>query len=420
MNPNLQRAMLLCEQNRPELAVEYFRQALGDEPDESIIHASFAVCLADLEQLDDAEHHARRAIELDPDLDFNHYAAGYVLDERKRFKEAAAAALEAIRLDPEEPMYWALLASIRGQQERWQDALEAAENGLRHDPAHPGCVNIRSMALQLLGRRQEADAATEAALARDPENPLSHYTRGMALLESGQRKQAMYHFREALRIEPNFEPAREGIVMALKSANPLYRPFLAFAFWLARRGSKWGLILPIGLWLLLQAGRALSNTYPALEPWIGPATYAYLALIAVTWLGPHIFDMVVMVHPLGRHALPRRRKVAAWVIVAMALTGGGLLLATWLSGWVLFLLLGIPLLFLTIPVAGLFRAEAGWPRKVLLLVAAGCVGMVLVSFGLLFLQSDWDRFFGVWQASLWACAIASWVSIFLAPITPTR
>lgn len=420
MNPNLQRALLLAEQKRPELAVEYFRQALGEEPANSLAHASFAICLADMNKLDEAERHAREAISIDPHIDFNHYAVGYVLDERNDFKRAALAVLEAIRIDPEEPMYWALLASIRMQQERWQEALEATENGLRHDPTHPGCVNINAMALQMLGRRGESVQASAAALARDPENPLSHYTRGMALLESGQRQEAMYHFRECLRIEPNFEPAREGIVMALKSANPLYRPFLSAAFWLARKGSAWGLMLPVGLWVLLQVGRSLSDSNPWLEPYITPATYVYIGIIGVTWLGPHIFDIVVMVHPLGRLAMPRLRKAAGWTVLAMAAVGGGLVCTYLISDFLLPLILGAPLLFLTIPVAGAFRASEGWPRKVMIAIAAICVGLVLLSVAVLFVQSDWDRFFGVWQAALWACAIASWVSVFLAPITPKR
>src|SRR5690606_12396367 len=177
------------------------------------------------------------------------------LDDRNRFVEAASVIEQAIRLEPDEPMYWALLAGIRGQQERWHEALEAADNGLQHDPTHPGCVNLRGLALQMTGRRREAVATTDAALARDPENPMSHFTRGMALLEGGQRQEAMYHFRECLRLDPNFEPAREGIVDALKAANPLYRPILKFSFWLARKGSKWGMILPIGLWVLVQVGR---------------------------------------------------------------------------------------------------------------------------------------------------------------------
>ena len=420
MNPNLQRALLLAEQNRPEMAVDYFQQAIGDEPENSLAHASFAICLADMEKYDDAERHAREAVSLAPQVDFNHYAAGYVFDERNDFKRAAAAVQEALRIDPEEPMYWALLASVRMQQERWHEALEATENGLRHDPSHPGCVNLNAMALQMLGRRNESVQASAAALARDPENPLSHYTRGMALLEGGQRQEAMYHFRECLRIEPNFEPAREGIVIALKSANPLYRPFLAAAFWLTRKGSSWGLILPIGLWILLQVGRSLSKSNPELEPWITPATYLYIAFIAVTWLGPHIFDIIVMLHPLGRHAMPRRRKIAGWVILSMVVVGGGLLVGSFFVDFLLLMLIGVPILFLTIPVAGAFRASEGWPSKVMLLIATGCVGMVLLSFILLIVNTDADQFMGIWSASLWACAIASWVSLFLAPITPKR
>lgn len=420
MNPNLQRALLLAEQGRHEMALPYFQQCLGDEPTNAHAHAAFALSLARLEKFDDAEAHAREAIHLEPDASMPYYALAFVLDDRNRFVEAAGVIEQAIRLEPDEPIYWALLAGIRGQQERWHEALEAADNGLQHDPTHPGCVNLRGLALQMTGRRREAVATTDAALARDPENPMSHFTRGMALLEGGQRQEAMYHFRECLRLDPNFEPAREGIVDALKAANPLYRPILKFSFWLARKGSTWGMILPIGLWVLVQVGRNVAESNPELAPYIDPFIYAYIAFIALTWLGPHIFDFVVMVHPLGRHAMPTVRKRAAWVIFAMAVSGSGLLLTYLLWSWPLGLFIGVPCLFLTIPVSGVFRTRKGWPSTVMKLIAAGCVGLVLLTFLLLVVLTDAKKFVSMWEASLWACAIASWVTIFLAPVTPKR
>jgi tetratricopeptide (TPR) repeat protein len=420
MNPDLQRALLLTEQHRPEMALEYFQRAIGAEPGNAAAHASFALCLSALEKFDEAETRAREAVQLEPDGAFNHYALGYVLNDRNYHHEAADVVEEAIRLEPDEPMYWGLLAAIRGQLEEWQDALDAADNGLQHDPTHPVCINMRGLALQMTGRGREAVETTDAALARDPENPMSHFTRGMTLLESGQRKEAMYHFRECLRLDPNFEPARDGIVDALKAANPLYRPILKFSFWLARKGSKWGVILPIGLWVLLQVGRGISSSNPELAPYTDAATYAYGVFVLLTWLGPHVFDFVVLIHPLGRLAMPRPRKIIALVIAAMGAVGGGLVLAYFLTDWLLFLTLGVPFLALTMPVSGAWRAHQGWPRKVLVSVAGVCIGLTLLSWASMFFVDDFDEFMGYWTVALWACAISSWVAIFITPINPKR
>ena len=420
MNPDLERAILLVEQNRPQMAVEYFQRALGAEPENAMAHAAFSLCLASLEKFDDAEAAARQAIHLQPDSAFSYYALAQVLNERHRLREAAAAIHEAVRLDPDDADYWALMASVRGQQSHWHEALQAADAGLQHDPTHPGCINMRALCLQMTGRGAESVAASDAALARDPENPQSHYTRGLALLEAGRRHEAMYHFKECLRLEPNFQPAREGIVLALKSANPLYRPILKASFWLARGGAKWGIILPIGLWILVQVLNHAGRSNPAIEPYVDPIIYSYVAFVGLTWIGPHVFDLVVMLHPLGRIALTRRQKAAAFIIAALAAIGCGLVALYLTIGGILFLIFGVPLLFITIPVGGLFRAEAGWPRKLMMLILLVCVVLVLTVFGSIFTAATGEQILGLFAASLWACAIASWITIFVAPITPKR
>ncbi len=140
--------------------------------------------------------------------------------------KSEAAAREAVRLDPEDADYYALLASIRVQQRQWADALHNAELGLAVAPDHVACANLKAMALVNLGRRQEADATIQTTLAKEPENAATHANQGWALLHMGDHKAAMEHFREALRLNPNMEWARQGILEALRARNPIYRILL--------------------------------------------------------------------------------------------------------------------------------------------------------------------------------------------------
>ena len=70
MSPRLQRAALLLEQSRFELAEQELRMALADEPDNALGHAFLARCLAERKQFheatEEARHHFTTAIALDP------------------------------------------------------------------------------------------------------------------------------------------------------------------------------------------------------------------------------------------------------------------------------------------------------------------------------------------------------------------
>ena len=57
MNPHLQRASLLLEQSRFDLAEKEIRRALASDPDNAMSHALLGLCLANSEKFDDAQGH---------------------------------------------------------------------------------------------------------------------------------------------------------------------------------------------------------------------------------------------------------------------------------------------------------------------------------------------------------------------------
>ncbi len=193
MNPNLERAILLYQQSRHELAETELRQALASDPDDAYAHALLALCLAEREKFEDSTHEARQAIQLGPDSPFAHYAHARVLYDRNHHQEARAAIAEAIRLDPEDADYYSLLAGIHFDEKRWPEALNAAEQGLQFDPEHTGCTNLRAMAMVKLGRKAEAGATIDAALAKNPDNALTHANQGWTLREQGEPRKALEH-----------------------------------------------------------------------------------------------------------------------------------------------------------------------------------------------------------------------------------
>ena len=61
MNPNLQRALLLFQQSRHDLAEAELRQSLASEPQDAYAHALLALCLSKRESFQEATDEARQA-----------------------------------------------------------------------------------------------------------------------------------------------------------------------------------------------------------------------------------------------------------------------------------------------------------------------------------------------------------------------
>ena len=369
MSEHLQRAWLLVETSRWEQAEQHVRQSLAEEPNDASAHSLLAICLLEREAYEDATQAAQQAVHLAPDSDYPHFVLGQVYHCRNRLDEAATAVLEALRLDPEDPRYYWELSSIRFDQERWKDALTVAEQGLKVDSEHNGCLNMRAMALVKLGRRKEAEQSIASALARNPESAHSHANQGWTLLHQRQPKQAMEHFREALRIDPNLDWARGGMVEALKARHFFYRWLLAFFLWMGRLPSqtRWGII--VGGYVGYVALRYVSSTYPALAPWLLPFVIAYMVFAALTWIGSPLMDLFLRLNRYGRHLLSREQVITSNFIGLLTLGAiVGLVLGV-IYGTFAFYWMAIVCGFSMPSIASVQHCETGWPRRAMIGIA---------------------------------------------------
>jgi tetratricopeptide (TPR) repeat protein len=382
LNPNLQRAILLVQQGRHEQAINELRQSLTADAHDPYAHALLGLCFAKLENFQDATAETQQAIHLSPDFPFAHYAHASVLHDRHRNVEALAVINEALRLDSSDADYFALLSNIHIDEKNWRDALEAAERGLQLDSEHVGCTNLRAIALVKLGRKAEAGATIDAALARNPDNAITHANQGWTLLQRGDHKKALEHFREALRLDPENEWARHGIVEALKARNFIYAFMLRYFFWISRfRGkTQWAIILGAVFGNRLLG--ALAANQPSLAPWILPIRILYVAFALMTWIADPLFNLLLRLNRFGRLALSREQVVAANFLGAcifLALLG--------LAGWIAFGSDG-PWPFaagvfacLAVPVTGIFKCSSGWPRNTMAMYSGALALLGFLAIG---------------------------------------
>ena len=389
MSQHLLRAELLIEQGRYEQALSELQQQLRDDPQDAYALARQSVCLAELGRLAEAVQQAQAAIGWAPDAPYVHFALGRALTAQKKYAEAMRAVDEAIALNPHEVVYFGLKSLIHLQQYDWTAALTAADQGLAIDPEHATCLNNRIFALTKLGRKAEAAMTAENALARNPLVAETHAAHGWTLLQNGQWAAARTHFLEALRLDPDLVWAQRGLVESIKARNPVYRILLYYVFQMTRLSPKVQLALVFGGMLGVNVLSQISKASPALEM---PATIligVYMLAVYFVWVAEPLGNLLLRLHPLGKHALSRDERYGANLIGACYLIAAGhvgLAAMQMPFGWESVL----RWIALVVPASAVFRCAAGKPRWIMAATTAalGGLGIVLPVVALMSLPPD--------------------------------
>ncbi|MCC6320627.1 MAG: tetratricopeptide repeat protein [Phycisphaerales bacterium] len=325
----LHRAAVLMSQGRHDLAETHLREAIGADPDNDTAFARLGMCLAEINLGEEAERAARRAIELDPGEEFNHYALGLVLLSRGKTRDALKSAQQAIDLEPDDVNNWHLLGLVHLRDGRHEEAIKAAESGLAIDADDAHLRTLRATCLTRLGRPQAVDEA-DHALAADPQNEIAHANKGWALLHAGKPREAVEHFREALRLDPNYEHAREGIMEAMKARSRFYRPVLRYFMFTQRLSQSQQIGIVVGFVALLFALSYLRRAVPIAAPVIDIVNGLIFAACALVMFGDALFNLVLRADPLGRHALtPRQSRLAVLLGLAVVPPIACSIMAAW-------------------------------------------------------------------------------------------
>ncbi len=428
-NVHFQRASLLFEHGRYADAIGELRLQLAEGAEDALTHGLLSLCLAEVENFDEATHHAQQSIHLAPEHPFGQYALAQIMLRRNRYGEAQAAIMEAIRLHPYDADYFAILASLHLRASRWREALAVADQGLTAEPEHPLCTNLRAQALVKLGDREAAAATMDQALARRPDDPYAHANQGWTLLHQGNPLKAMEHFREALRLNPGMEWARAGIVEAMKARNFVYRWMLAYFLWMARLDSRVRIALVMGA---LFASWKIIDVIEQSPQWgyvLLPILFAYFAFVLMSWLAYPLFNLLLRIDRFGRYALsPDQVKGANVLVVCLVITLVclGVAIAT-----------GQPRLYeatvmcavLALPASAIYMCEAGWPRHgmtAITLILGTLIAFVVAVVLLFVLQPKFVVAPAVLIASAvsrllpWSLLASQFAAMYLSRVTPKR
>lgn len=382
MSAHLERARLLLAQSRPADAERETLLALAAQPDDPGALALLALSRTEQQKGDSALTAARTAIGLAPDSAYLHYVHAFVLHQLDRREEALAAVREALRLGPDEADHFSLLASIELSRRQWPAALTASEQALALNPEHVSAANLRAMALVRLGRKEEAIATVDYALHRAPEDAFSHANQGWNCLHRNDPRRAQDHFREALRLDPNLDYAREGMLEALKARNPVYRGMLAYFLWIGGLSERLQWAFIIGIFFGGRMIRTLASEQPQLGWVLWPVLILFYAFVYLSWTATPMFNLLLRFDRFGRHILTRDQRVASnwfgpFFLVALAMLGW------WLaSDHPLALLLTLYFVVLSLCISATF-VRTGRPRLILGVSTALLAGIGLSALPLL-------------------------------------
>jgi Flp pilus assembly protein TadD len=419
MTRGIERGMALLQQQRHDLAEQEFRAALAEDPDHARAHAYLATCLIARERNADALREAEEAVRLDPADSFLHYVRARALLSNHRNDEAVTAVNEAIAIDPQIAPYHGLLGATLLEKGRKREALEAANEGLAYDPTHGHCLNVRAMALVHLGRKDEARDTLSSALSDNPEDGLTHANQGWTCLHRGDHAQALEHFREALRLKPDEEWARRGLIEAIKARFVVYRVILGFFLWLRRQARGAQIAIVLGLVFGPRILRGVGEAVPALAPLLIVFAFVAAGIVLMTWVAVPLGNLALMCSPFGRLALNRHERVEALVIGFC-----------FLAALVCFVcsvptdnaLLRIHAMFfgLTIfPVSTAFQMKPGHPRRIMTVAAVGIALLAIPT--LVHLDTGGHATFvseeqalSNWRNFINLAVLSSWVPFFFA------
>lgn len=317
----LERADLLLNQGRPAEAETWIKKVLEAEPENDYALSVLARCFLNSKRYDKGIQVIKEAISINPEIPHYYYLAAFGHYQRNERPAAIGYLQRAIVLNPYYAEYFGLLGFVYIDENDFKQALSKANEGLAIDPENITCLNARSTALNKLRMTDDAIATMQDALSMDPDNEFTHATVGWNYLEKGRHKDAANHFREALRIDPDYNNAKTGLKEALKSKIPPYRWLLQYSFWMRNKGKRFRWVFILVVFAGVQLIVSYSGSNPRFENvglFVGGL---YFLFVATSWIISPLANLFLLLHKEGKYALNESEKWNAISFMTCVLTG---------------------------------------------------------------------------------------------------
>ena len=378
----IDKVQILMRQGNYVEAERILKELLAEDAYNVSLMALLAEMKLQQGQLEDAGAIINQAIGQSPDRPYAFFVRARIEIQKSNLDAAESDLGTCISMNPEEADFFAVLAQVKLSRKQFQTALEMADQALALDPENILALNTRSTALLKLNQKEASFETIQGALRHDPNNAYTHANFGWGLLEKRDHKKALEHFKEALKHDPNNEYAKMGMMEAMKSANPIYRWYLQYGFWIGKLTAQyqWGVIL--GFYFLQKGLRYLATVNKSWAVVIDPLVLILAFIALLTWMMRPLGNCWLRFHKYGKWLLPEYEiKTSNFVagslvifllgIIIYAITGN----ANWLSLAVFGFAMIIPLGMMLDP-----NKKTKWTVAYTVLMAVTGLAAILLSF----------------------------------------
>jgi tetratricopeptide (TPR) repeat protein len=316
---NLQRGELLRGQGRYADAEKFLQAAVAEEPSQAEGYYELALCYCNwpghgkkaLATVD-------RAISLDPNHSEFYSLRAWILGNLDRHQESLRVAGQALEMNPYSLL--ALNAQTRTYIDlhEWAQAEDSARRTMATYTLNETAANLLAIALRQQGRLEESNAVTASLLAEVPDNAMAQSNAGWSALQAGDHRRANIHFMEALRLEPDYDYARLGLLHSFNSRVWIYRIYFQLVAWLNTHKTGMRYFWLIAIYLVYRVVIATIRTEMGDRGtyWIFVAVAFYLILFG---FGRSFGNFFLLLDPFARHALTGKEK--GWALFAATLYG---------------------------------------------------------------------------------------------------
>ncbi len=217
--------MLSSLANQHALAIEWFAQAIRQNPDVADYFFNLAHALREQGRIDDAIKSLDRGLTLQGGYAEGWYAMGELLEQQKRLDEAIMSYDKALDVNPSYREAADASGLLYFETKRYEGALARFTRSAEIDPSQPSAFNYIARCQWALRRFEAALAAGLEAIALAPGHPELDYNVGLVLQKLDRHAEALTWFDKALMLRPDFASAlndRSTSLLALRQIDEAF------------------------------------------------------------------------------------------------------------------------------------------------------------------------------------------------------
>ena len=235
-SPEYQAARAAEKSNDGATMLSQAKILVGHFPNSPLAHKAMSDAYYYMGFLDEAMTSVEKAIKINPDDPIAWRNFGHIRGKQKKPEESEVAYKKAVNAAKEDPTPWADLAmfySFIGNTKFAQIAVDSASkllNAKKYDDHHgeaPEKITRKNVAMVFLALKSPDNAIKhlKQVLMLDPLDDDAWYRLSIAYTEKNDKPSALSAIQQALKLNPNFEDAKQGL-QYLTSSSSLASPLV--------------------------------------------------------------------------------------------------------------------------------------------------------------------------------------------------